>query len=125
MKRCKELDPIWQAMKEGKKFRHMPTCNNGFIDEIDLHTDRGVVHFMSYGWFSSDEVRPIEPTYRVKDPVSLMQALVDGGYKCDENGNWWCEKKPLFFNSMFQYSGKLTTESPYSYLPKWLEEVYE
>jgi len=125
MKRCEELDPIWQAMKVGKKFRCIDDDGDicvEYLTGIDVSSKRPFI--TETNGFKHVQLVEAKITYRVKDPVSIMKALVDDGYKCDIDGNWWCKSKPHFFAVMFKYCGTIPSESGYEWLPEWLE-VYE
>ncbi len=59
---------------------------------------------------------------RVKQPVALMQALIDAGYEVDVDGHWAKDDHRSFFPDRWFYCGE-KPNTLWHWLPEWLEEV--
>jgi hypothetical protein len=71
-----------------------------------------------------DLFRHLLPQTRVvvKDPVSVMRALVEAGYKVNESGDWTLDRDHhTFIPTMWYYCGKGPIK--FAWEPEWLEEV--
>lgn len=68
------------------------------------------------------EIEIYYPVKKVKDPVALMQQLVDDGYSVDEDGDWDKGTGVGFLASMWQTCSE-EPDPRYGYLPQWLEEA--
>jgi hypothetical protein len=66
---------------------------------------------------------PIETKFRVKNPVDLMRALVEGGWEVDRQGNWVREGcHPSFTSSMWRHCGEPVEDNEYHWDESWIEE---
>jgi len=72
----------------------------------------------------AQNIEIIKPKRRLKNLVDMMQALVDGGWAVDNDGNFVNSGHSNFCPVMWQECGKTEDEwDKWEYDPSWIEEV--
>jgi len=88
------------------------------IDNIKAYDRGGNWYVGAEGDYTQAEPIQYSETKTMKQPVELMQALVDGGWKVDNFGVWHHETKQSFSATWWRYCGK---ESFYALDESWLD----
>ena len=76
----------------------------------------------SMNWYSNAEI--YAPKKKVKSCVDTMKALIDGGWKPDEDGHFRKKDNSNFFPRMWEYCEK-EPSNVWNWDPSWLEDVRE
>lgn len=123
-------DPvIADALKQNKSILCKVWDTNDFIKKLNIvmYEKSGAYPYITNNSGSYKNAEPIEKTktelteLRVKDPVKVMQYLIDNGYIVDKSGFFQKGNERYCPRSLFAYCGSLVPEGwP---LPELLEEV--